>query len=330
MSPHLNRLGAAIACFADDLDKEEERVELASAAERCISLALSLDSWLNQSMPDSVYWTELAGKTRQRMKLVCCPIEVGPILRDELFNRVDSVIMTSATLAIGEQNFDFFKTRIGLTQTDELKLGSPFDYKSQVKLILTKRMPDPAGESQRFEELVCEKVKRHVGETRGRAFVLFTSYRMLRNCAGRLNKWFAENNLAVFCQGEELPRSLMLERFRNADRAVLFGTESFWQGVDVPGEALQNVIIVKLPFSVPDHPLLEARIEAIRQNGGNPFFEFQLPEAVIKFKQGFGRLIRSKTDTGRVVVLDPRIQSRRYGRLFIQSLPECELIIDHE
>jgi ATP-dependent DNA helicase DinG len=132
----------------------------------------------------------------------------------------------------------------------------------------------------------------------------------------------------LFCQSDGLPNSLMLERFRNNPAGVLFGTDSFWQGVDVPGDALSNVIITKLPFSVPDHPLLEARLEAIRERGGNPFVEYQVPEAVIKLKQGFGRLIRRKDDTGQVAILDPRIRSKSYGRQFLESLPDCTLVID--
>jgi ATP-dependent DNA helicase DinG len=151
---------------------------------------------------------------------------------------------------------------------------------------------------------------------------------MLQSCAKRLTPWFAERRITLLCQGEGMDRSAMLDRFRRDGRAVLFGTESFWQGVDVPGDALQNVIITKLPFSVPDHPLLEARLDQIRQNGGVPFMDYQVPEAAIKLRQGFGRLIRSRTDTGQVVILDPRVRTKRYGRLFLESLPECNVVVD--
>jgi len=325
LSQHLKKLRAELVKLARASEDDDEKFEIMRFVDRCADVIADLKNFLEQEKDDYIYWVEVTGKVRRTVSLRSAAINVGPDVKSALFDRYESVIMTSATLSCGDESqaegFNFFAGRIGLEDFDAVKLGSPFDYEKQVTVYIEKNMPEP--NKPEFIAQAIEAIKKYVNKTQGRAFVLFTSYAMMSKVADELQEWFAENDFDLLMQGSGVDRSDLLHQFKADHSSVLFGTDSFWQGVDVPGEALGNVIIMKLPFAVPSQPLISARIEQIRSQGGNPFFDYQLPLAIIKFKQGFGRLIRSKNDRGIVVILDSRIVQKRYGYRFLNAIPKC-------
>ena len=329
--------------------------ELDGFSTRCDGLRVNLREVLLQSRPEHVYWVamqpragERGGQSRvPRLSLHGAPIEIAQAMRKTVFDSIRPVVLTSATLTTGA-DFSFLRSRLGLADLDEaeaeieepeaekkperapvrtLSLGSPFDFERNALLYIAGDLPDPSN-LRYFEEAAMKRAARVVEATSGRAFVLCTSFRMVESTA-RLLREKLPQSIRVLAQGEGA-RGPLLENFRRDVSSVLVGTTSFWQGVDVPGESLSCVVLMKLPFAVPDDPIVQARVEKLKEHGRNPFAEYQVPQAVMMFRQGFGRLIRSREDRGVVAILDPRIVSKPYGRTFLDSLPPCRRTEDVE
>ncbi len=325
ITARLTALQARVADVVKRADDEILKAELQEFGRRIRDARDGISIFLEQSAPEHVYWVERTGRTERFLALNAAPIDLAPVLRRMLFRDNCCCVMTSATLAVGRPDLAYFRARIGATEAEALELGSPFNFQKQMKMFVVQKMPDPrdGGYHKALEHWIAHFVQK----SEGRAFVLFTSYRDLQQVSGAMENFFVTEDMNILVQGGGAPRSKLLEQFKSTPRSVLFGTDSFWGGVDVPGEALSNVIITRLPFAVPDHPLIEAKLELIEERGGDPFTEYSLPEAILKLRQGVGRLIRTKTDRGIIVILDNRIVTKPYGRAFMQALPKCPVEI---
>ncbi len=296
-------------------NKPEEFINL---ARRSFELRKETEFLMESSEHNYVYWMDRRNKG---VFLAATPIDVSGILREHLFERFDTVVLTSATLAVGGR-FDFLKQRLGVPAALEKVLPTEFDYKNQALLYIPNRMPDVRDPS--FSAKAAEEITRMLEITQGRAFCLFTSYSQMKDVYARVLQTV---DFPLLLQGTS-PRPALLEKFRNTPNAVLFATASFWQGVDVPGDQLSCVIVDKLPFAVPSDPIVAARVKTLQEEGRNAFSEYQVPEAVLALKQGFGRLIRARTDRGVLAILDNRIERMQYGKIFIASLPAYSITRD--
>ena len=268
--------------------------------------------------PQQIYWAEIQ-PDRRRISLHAAPLHIGPLMERYLWHEKSSVILTSATLT-ATGNFEYLKSRLNANDADEVALGSPFDYENSTLVFIANDIPEP-NERFNYQRSVERALIQLCKVTGGRTLVLFTSYTQLRNTAQAIGPILRDDDVLVFEQGEGASPHSLLETFRSADKAILLGTRAFWEGIDIPGEALSVLVIVRLPFNVPSDPIISARSETFE----DPFYEYQLPDAILRFRQGFGRLIRTQSDRGVVVILDRRIKTKRYGRMFLESLPACTI-----
>jgi ATP-dependent DNA helicase DinG len=322
----LTRLAGELECL------QQKPEEVFNFIRRAQEIQVQLGFALESDDSNTVFWIERRGRfgaprrnaatensrdqfqARQHVFLQATPIDVGPILRECLWSKLECAVLTSATLAVGG-GFDYIRRRLGMEHAREVVLPSHFEYERQAVMYVPPDLPDPR--TPQFTVRAADRIRKVLEITRGRAFVLFTSYAQMNDIYQRL---LGEVEFPMLRQGDA-PKSALLEEFRLTPNAVLFATSSFWQGVDVQGEQLSCVIIDRLPFAVPSDPIVAARVKAIDADGGNAFFQYQVPAAVITLKQGFGRLIRSLHDRGLLVLLDNRILKKQYGRTFIDSLP---------
>jgi DNA polymerase-3 subunit epsilon/ATP-dependent DNA helicase DinG len=307
---------AASELYADGIQEMEDPLgSLGGLYRRLVEAENAISAMIHDPKPETIYWVEIQPQSR-RLTLNTAPLRVGPLIQKHLWHEKEAVILTSATLtAAGD--FTYVRNTLLAEEADELTLGSPFDYEGSTLLFIAKDIPEPNAPG--YEQAVNRAIAQTAIASGGRMLALFTSYAQLKRAAQAIGPYLRDQDIQIYEQGEGASPQALLESFKNTDRAVLLGTRSFWEGVDVPGESLQVVVITKIPFEVPTDPIIAARSEMFE----DPFGEYHIPEAILKFRQGFGRLIRSASDRGVVAILDRRVLTKQYGRLFLGSLPQC-------
>ena len=316
-----------IESLLDNTNNKSIRRELLELLSRLSTGKELISHFIDQTLQGHVFWVEKSVGRYENLTLRSAPVDVSSELKERFFGLSNSCVLTSATLSIGENNetLGYVKNRIGADNIKTAKIGSPFNYQSQMKIYLAQDISDPR--SDQYEDDLGNWIISFIKKSNGNAFILFTSYKLMNSVYGKISPVLEENGFSLYIQGKNIPRSKLLSMFRKDNNGVLFGTDSFWTGVDVPGDSLSNVIVTRIPFAVPSHPLIESRLEQIEKIGGNPFLEYSVPEAILKLRQGVGRLIRSTSDKGFVVILDNRILKKKYGKAFIRALPPAPVEI---